>query len=191
MTRDEIDSCLTNEGINLQCKYGKYFININKKTYLRDILLSINLGIKDYIKKSLGIEVDYIESNLLSCDTLGDLVEYLYDKINNETDDEKQSFKNDYKDNKPMWHLFPFWVLEGVVRLFMFGCKKYGKDNWMKGADEPYGAERCFSAMMRHYIQWKNGEEKDQESGEHHIDAMIINLIFMRYCVMKKGGKDE
>lgn len=85
-----------------------------------------------------------------------------------------------------MWHLFPFELLEGVVRLFMFGLNKYYLNSWKKLAEEPDGEERCFSAMMRHYMLYRKGEEFDSESKEHHVDAMIINLLFMRYCINHK-----
>jgi len=91
--------------------------------------------------------------------------------------------KDDYKDNKPMWHLLDLNMLEGVVRLLMFGLEKYGvRDSWKYLEN---GEDRWYSACIRHLNAHQSGEELDSESKQMHIDAAILNLIFLRYHYLK------
>jgi hypothetical protein len=78
--------------------------------------------------------------------------------------------------DKLEWWLLPFKSLEPVVRVLMFGAKKYAPDNWKNV--EPY-RERYFSACMRHLTAWFEGERKDPETGEHHLAHAICCLLFI------------
>lgn len=95
--------------------------------------------------------------------------------------------KDDYKDNKPMWHLLDLNMLEGVVRLLMFGLEKYGvRDSWKYLEN---GEDRWYSACIRHLNAHQSGEELDSESKQMHLDAAILNLIFLRYHYLKNKKK--
>ena len=102
-----------------------------------------------------------------------------------------EGLKDDYKDNKPQWHLLDLNMLEGVVRLLMFGLEKYGvRDSWKYLEN---GEDRWYSACIRHLNAHQSGEELDSESKQMHIDAAILNLIFLRYHYLKnkKNGKNK
>lgn len=91
--------------------------------------------------------------------------------------------KDDYKDDKPMWHLLDLNMLEGVVRLLMFGLEKYGvRDSWKYLEN---GEDRWYSACIRHLNAHQGGEELDSESKQMHLDAAILNLLFLRYHYLK------
>jgi hypothetical protein len=97
--------------------------------------------------------------------------------------------KDDYKDNKPMWHLLDLNMLEGVVRLLMFGLEKYGvRDSWKYLEN---GEDRWYSACIRHLNAHQSGEELDSESKQMHLDAAILNLIFLRYHYLKNKKNDK
>lgn len=81
-----------------------------------------------------------------------------------------------YDGGKLLWDLFPFDVAEGVVDILTYGANKYEPNNWQ--AVETY---RYISAFFRHFIAWLTGEENDQESGKHHLDHALCNLIFIRW----------
>ena len=55
-----------------------------------------------------------------------------------------------------------------------FGADKYSDDGW-KYVDN--GIERYLSAMLRHYIKYKNGELIDEESGLPHLSHMAWNAL--------------
>jgi hypothetical protein len=90
---------------------------------------------------------------------------------------------------KPKWHLLPMHLFEGVVRVLEFGAKKYATWNWTKGS--PYSTP--FDCAIRHLFKfyWL-GEDLDPETGEHHLDHAITNLLFLRhYTKNYKEGDDR
>lgn len=87
--------------------------------------------------------------------------------------------KNDIADGKPDWSLFPFDGAEGVVRILMMGAKKYARDNWRQGLNDPEAQRRIFSAAIRHLAALQRGETLDPESGEHHVLHACCNLLFL------------
>lgn len=87
--------------------------------------------------------------------------------------------KNDLKEAKPDWSLFPMDAGEAVVRILMMGEKKYGRDNWRDGLNDVDAQRRIFSAMLRHLTLLQRGETLDQESGEHHMLHVACNALFL------------
>ena len=86
--------------------------------------------------------------------------------------------------NKPRWDLVPFDALEGMVNVLTFGANKYEPDNWKK-----VEMWRYRGALMRHWVAWLSGEDLDPETGLHHLDHMMCNLIFIRWMIKHKGDK--
>ena len=82
--------------------------------------------------------------------------------------------KND-KD-KPNWWLLPLETIEGIVEVLTYGAKKYKPNNWQK-----VSIERNFAALLRHLSKWQAGEEFDPESGLHHLDHALCDLMFMAW----------
>ena len=79
--------------------------------------------------------------------------------------------------NKIRWDLFPFEALEGILQVFEYGEKTYGKNNWQKieNADE-----RLWNAAMRHLIAAQNDKNaRDSETGFSHLAHCATNLIFL------------
>lgn len=85
--------------------------------------------------------------------------------------------------------IVPLHLLAGTARIFMGGTMKYAKFNWAKGMDW----STCVDCIHRHMNKWwYMGEENDPESGEHHIDHMICNLLMLRhYIISYKEGDDR
>jgi hypothetical protein len=82
----------------------------------------------------------------------------------------------------------PLNLLAGTARVLMFGAKKYAPWNWAKGGDW----STPFDCTMRHLIKfWYFGESHDKESGLHHIDHAICNLLFLRHCIDTWGSGDD
>lgn len=77
---------------------------------------------------------------------------------------------------KLRYDLIPFESLAPLVRVLMFGARKYGDHNWQKVPD---ARRRYFSAMMRHTIAWAMGEERDPESGESHMTHALCCGFFI------------
>lgn len=84
--------------------------------------------------------------------------------------------KND--SGKLEWSLMPFKQLEDVVRVLMFGAKKYSRDNWKKCDD----VNRYKDALMRHVTAYIEGEKFDKGKGGDnlpHLAHAICNCLFL------------
>lgn len=106
-----------------------------------------------------------------------------------------------FNDGKVEYHQFPIESIEGVLRVLMYGAKKYAPGNYLKGQKW----STPFNSMMRHMAAWQRGEELDRESGLPHLDHAMCNLMFLsiyrdvypegddRWPQMRRGGvpKDD
>lgn len=103
-----------------------------------------------------------------------DILNPKYKDSKNRVEGEGGGLKNDK--GKLDWWLLPFDALEGIVEVLMYGAKKYEEENWKNVKNR-----RNFSALIRHLVKWKCGEEYDSESGLHHLDHALCDLMFIRY----------
>ena len=90
---------------------------------------------------------------------------------------------------KVSFSLVPFHLLAGTARVLMKGSVKYAPWNWAKGGKW----STPMDCLLRHLLRWWfMGEEKDQESGEHHLDHVMCNLLFLiHYRLTHKEGDDR
>jgi hypothetical protein len=65
-------------------------------------------------------------------------------------------------------------ALEELCKILTYGAKKYSPDNWRLIDDKRYE-----DALIRHYIAYKKGELRDQESGFFHLGHMFANVMFL------------
>lgn len=77
---------------------------------------------------------------------------------------------------KPRWSLLPFEALAMVVDVLEFGAKKYAPDNWRKVDN---AEKRYTDALLRHVAAWLTGEQKDPDSGLHHLAHVACNALFL------------
>ncbi|WYM31366.1 hypothetical protein Stm18_024 [Stenotrophomonas phage Stm18] len=68
-------------------------------------------------------------------------------------------------------------ALEGVSAVLAFGAEKYEPHSWRT---VPNGKERYSNALFRHLFAYLRGESTDDESGLHHLDHALTNLMFIR-----------
>ena len=72
--------------------------------------------------------------------------------------------------------------LRYLVRLMMFGAKKYKRDNWK--LVEP---ERYKQALLRHVALFAEGEWMDMDSGTPHLAGIMFNAMVLIW--FKDEGK--
>jgi hypothetical protein len=89
-----------------------------------------------------------------------------------------------YNSNKLRWSLVDFDALEDMVKVLVFGSKKYADNNWKKGLK----TTEIFESIMRHLSAYMRGEEFDLESGLPHTGHILCNAMFLSY--MEKYKKD-
>lgn len=93
-----------------------------------------------------------------------------------------------FDQDKPEWSLLPLQsCLTGVIRVLMYGAKKYTRDNWRAGM--PW--QRVMDAAKRHIFAWEEGEDLDKETQLNHIDHALCELLFLRYYITNGVGKDD
>lgn len=84
--------------------------------------------------------------------------------------------------------LVPFHLFGGVARVLMSGKLKYAGWNWARGM----AWSVSFDCLLRHLFKWWFlGEERDPESGEHHLDHVLTNALFLRHYVLTYSDGDD
>lgn len=87
-------------------------------------------------------------------------------------------------------HLIPADVLTSVAEVFTFGAQKYGDNNWRHDVDTTsYG--RTYSSTLRHLNAFWSGEDIDSESGLHHIDHAITQLMILKIQTIEGPSQDD
>lgn len=81
-----------------------------------------------------------------------------------------------FDDGKLQWGLLPIQPTQEVIKVLMYGAKKYSPDNWMYIEDIP---GRYYEAALRHLTQWKLGEKVDSETGKSHLAHAACCLLFI------------
>lgn len=81
-----------------------------------------------------------------------------------------------FDDGKLDWSLLPIEPIEEVIKVLMFGAKKYAPGNWKKVDDHK---RRYYNAAIRHLTAWQKGEKFDSETGANHLAHAICCLIFL------------
>lgn len=85
--------------------------------------------------------------------------------------------------------LVPLHLFAGAARVLMGGKLKYAEWNWAKGMKWSI----CFDCLQRHLLKWWYlRENNDAESGEHHLDHAIANLLMLKhYLKAFRNGDDR
>lgn len=78
------------------------------------------------------------------------------------------------------YDMFPDEVLQEVIKVMMYGAKKYERDNWKKG-NSPADQRRYYNASRRHDASDLAGELRDPESGLYHLAHKLCNDVFRLY----------
>ena len=81
-----------------------------------------------------------------------------------------------YDSDKLDWNLLPLDSIDDILKVLMFGSKKYAPDNWKKVQD---ANNRYYAAAMRHLSAWRRGELNDSETGISHLSHAGCCLLFL------------
>jgi len=87
-----------------------------------------------------------------------------------------------YDDEKLDYTLLPKSALDEVVKVLMYGAKKYPEaNNWKKVSDARH---RYNKAALRHTFSEVDGETKDPESKLYHLaHAVCSNLFALHFAI--------
>ncbi len=88
--------------------------------------------------------------------------------------------------DKIEWDLMYWPGLLSVMRVLMFGKKKYAKFGWKSVKQMK---TRYMNAAMRHWYAIQNGEWIDAETGEPHAAHIICCMLFIMWYKVNKCTK--
>ena len=77
---------------------------------------------------------------------------------------------------KELMHLIPPKAEMALARVLTFGAIKYAPNNWRKVEN---ASDRYMAAAMRHMNSHRQGELRDEESGELHLAHALTCLSFL------------
>ena len=83
---------------------------------------------------------------------------------------------NKLDDDKLNYALMPWQPIDEIIKVLMFGAKKYNVDNWKHVTD---ARRRYLSAAYRHINAYAEGQQNDDESGFKHLAHAMCCLIFI------------
>lgn len=93
-----------------------------------------------------------------------------------------------YNDGKPDLSLIPIATLEDEARVWMYGAKKYSRNNWQKGM----AWSVPLASLLRHLSAWQAGEDNDPETGLPHLAHISCNVRMLSlYSKTYKEGDDR
>jgi hypothetical protein len=97
--------------------------------------------------------------------------------------DAKDNLASRQNNGKPRPTLFPVSVYRECLKVLEFGAKKYGDFNWQKG----FAYLNCADSLERHWLDWKDGQDKDDESKLWHLAHVIVNATFLLFYQITGG----
>lgn len=83
--------------------------------------------------------------------------------------------------------LLPFRAVKAVGDVLTFGAKKYKDNNWRGGMK--WG--RLIGAALRHIFAFMCGEDRDPESGLHHLAHAACDVLFVLEYVITGTAEDD
>lgn len=89
--------------------------------------------------------------------------------------------------DKFKFSLLPWEPLMDVVRVMMFGEKKYAAHNWKKGI----AVTRLIDAGMRHRTAFLLGDDNDPESGISHLAHSVCCDLFALWMIKFRPDMDD
>ena len=92
-----------------------------------------------------------------------------------------------YDNEKIPLQLIPSAALFEIGKAYQFGAKKYSAENWRGGFDW----KRIIGSALRHLFAWKDGEDKDPESGLSHLAHLGFCVLTLLEYEVRKAGNDD
>lgn len=102
------------------------------------------------------------------------------------TEKKTEGLKFDAK--KPLAACLPACALIEIAKVFTFGAKKYGRNNWQYVENLE---ERYQDALMRHTYEYLDNYKYDKETGLHVLAHMGANVLILLANEIMKERENE
>lgn len=93
--------------------------------------------------------------------------------------------KND--SGKPLVSLVSTPAIMGLAQVLTFGARKYSADNWRGG----FAWRRLINSLLRHALEFSDGQDVDAESGLPIIDHVGCCWMFLSEAQKRQQGTDD
>lgn len=102
---------------------------------------------------------------------------------------DKQAVKSGTKHDtgKPRVSLIPRAAMLGMARALSYGEKKYGTHNYRNGLSY----SRLSDAVLRHFLDFLEGIDNDEESGLPHLDHALAGLAMLKFMTVHRQDMDD
>lgn len=77
-------------------------------------------------------------------------------------------------------------ALYELGKVLQFGASKYAKHNWRKGLK----IDEVIDSLMRHVLDFNNGEDNDKETGLSHMGHVMCNAMFIIWLMKHRPDMD-
>lgn len=91
---------------------------------------------------------------------------------------------------KPRLDLLQWRALREVAAVAEYGVRKYGERNWELHA-ERWRWGQILGSTFRHLSAWAVREDRDPESGLHHLAHAAWNAMTLLELVLANRGADD
>jgi len=79
-----------------------------------------------------------------------------------------------YSAGKTRMDLLDWSFIKGIGEVLTYGAIMHAPNNWRKVDPEEY-----IAAIQRHFVDWREGEQFDKDSGLHHLLHLACNAMFL------------
>lgn len=83
--------------------------------------------------------------------------------------------------------LIPWAPLQELARVYGVGAQKYEADNWRRG----YSWRLSYGALFRHLTAWILGEDRDSQTGCHHLAHVMWHCCTLMWFQASAKGTDD
>jgi len=90
-----------------------------------------------------------------------------------------------YDNDKAPIALIPPECISEIAKVFGYGAKKYGINNWRKDLNNT-SFSRTYSSIQRHLNAFWSGEDNDPESGMPHLAHAATQIMIL--MIQNKDG---
>ncbi len=110
------------------------------------------------------------------------------DETNNSgLDDKQENVGIKFDQDKIRMDLLCPYAMEELSKVLTFGSRKYAPWNWAKGIT----TSRLVAAALRHTFAYMRGEDKDPETGLHHMAHAMCCAMFIIGMPHYVDGQDD
>lgn len=78
---------------------------------------------------------------------------------------------------KARFDLIPWAEMWKVAEVYGAGAEKYDERNWERG----YNWSLSYASLMRHAVQFWEGESYDPETKCHHLASVVFHALALMY----------